>query len=739
MDPDSQLLHRFHRKGDSLAFQQLVETHAGMVHATASRVTCDAALAQDIAQETFLALARSGSTAIQSVGAWLHHVAWQKARDRVRGESRRQKYEAAAAGHLHQPPEAPTWQEIEPLLDEALEALPAPARNLLIQRFLLGMTQQDLAVRAGLSQSTVSRLLTKAIADLRTLLKARGVTCAGSLAAVLTAHRIEAAPPALMASLGKLSLSSIGAATPTVLLSQVILSFLMKTTVSKTLLAAAALLAVSGAAYDLGSSDPWLLSLFRQPTATGSLDQKSTLSPTTAALPQAATNAAKATAPQDTATAPRNGKQTLTSDTPEVRLAKLGQIGKESDFKALVLKLFTTGDSRHIASELKRLMGIDLTGAELTYGLKSPMSLESAILLHLARGHPRETLSWMAMLDGNNSLMADIIYKQIFQKHPDITAESMAALLPPGPNREEVLSILRSQQDPVAEAQNLIQTQRDPRVRQDQLWKLANTWPAARADEAVKWALENLSGRDLEIFLPRIAHHLSTGSPDAALALMNQITDPKLLHRTFVESLYGLVYENSRMTDVVALIGRLQGADRASAISALSSKWVQRDQEGLMQWINALESPADFEAALPQTLMRLTPENYAKAMDTLMPQLDGTLDAALIKAATPYSSGTLHTSMDIIQRLTRLPQYSTLGSGQQGPQDLLWQAVSKTASNWVTMYGAQAAQGAQWIDSLTFRTPADKAAVAAQLYQQWKISQPEAAAEWAARAGVTVP
>ena len=735
MDPDSQLLHRFHRKGDALAFQQLVETHAGMVHATACRVTGDAALAQDVAQETFLALARNGSTAIQSVGAWLHHVAWQKARDRVRRESRRHKYEAAAAEHLHQPPCEPTWHEIEAHLDEALEVLAAPTRDLLIQRFLLGFTQQDMARLAGVSQSTISRLLTSALKDLRDVLKTKSITCGSGLAAALAAHRIEAAPAALMASLGKLSLSSAGAATPTVILTPVILPLVMKTLVSKTAVAAAAMLLVSATAYDLGSSAPWLLSLFRKPELAAVLPVKSAVKPSVLAPAAKGPSSVKAAS-----TIPgKNGTQATASDTAEVRQAKLARINKESDFKALILKLFTSRDPLHIASELKRLMGIDFTGAELSHGLKSPMSLETAILLKLAREHPKETLGWMALLDGINPLMADIVYAQIIKKHPEITAESMAAILPAGPNREQVLSVLRSQQDPVAEAQNLLNSQLDARQRQDQLWKLANTWPVARSDEAVKWALENLSGRDLEIFLPRVAHHLSSASPDAALALMNQITDSKLLSKTFVESLYGLVYENSRTADMLPLLDRLQGAERAAAISALSSKWVQKDQQGLMQWINSLESSADFEAALPLTLMRLTPENYTQAMNTLMPQLDGTLDVALIKAAMPYSSETLPTGMDIIHRLTQLPQYSSIGSGQQGNQDLLWQAVHKTAGAWVTMYGAQAAEGAQWIDSLTFRTPADKAAVAAQLYDQWKISQPAAAAEWAAGAGVKVP
>jgi hypothetical protein len=332
-----------------------------------------------------------------------------------------------------------------------------------------------------------------------------------------------------------------------------------------------------------------------------------------------------------------------------------------------------------------------------------------------------------------------MVYPAIFKEHPEITAASIAATLPAGPNREQVLSLLRAQQNPIAEAQHILSTFQDLPTRLDRLWKLADLWPKGRADEAVKWALENLSGSDLETFLPRVVHHLSSASPDAALALMNQITDPKLLRKVLGDSLYGLVHEASRMSDVVPLIGKLQGEDRAAAISSLSSQWVQVDQEGLMQWINSLESAADFEAALPQTLMQLTPENYAKAMATLMPQLDGTLDAALIKAAMPGSSGAVGTTTDIIHRLTQLPQYSTIGAGQQGNQDLLWQAVRRTAAGWISLYGAKAPQGAVWIDSLSFRSPADKASVATQLYNQWKISDPSGAAAWATSAGVQVP
>lgn len=53
MTPDSDLLQRYHHSGDSLAFDELVRAHSVMVHATACRVTQNAALAEEVAQEVF--------------------------------------------------------------------------------------------------------------------------------------------------------------------------------------------------------------------------------------------------------------------------------------------------------------------------------------------------------------------------------------------------------------------------------------------------------------------------------------------------------------------------------------------------------------------------------------------------------------------------------------------------------------------------------------------------------------
>src|SRR4051812_11776254 len=191
MDSHRHLLARYHRHGDADAFCALVGDHAGMVFATARRITRDAALAEDVAQETFLELARSGHEAVECVAAWLHRVAWRKACNAVRGESRRRHSEQAAAQVLHEVPGVTadgTWAEMEPLIDGLLDELPANLREPLVQHYLEGRTQQELAARLGVSQSTVSRLLDSAIGELRSALRRKGVICSAGLATLLSAQ-----------------------------------------------------------------------------------------------------------------------------------------------------------------------------------------------------------------------------------------------------------------------------------------------------------------------------------------------------------------------------------------------------------------------------------------------------------------------------------------------------------------------------------------------------------------------
>ena len=216
---DLQLLSRYHLEGDATAFRDLVQAHAGMVFATARRITRDEAMAEDVAQETFFQLARQSRHITQSVAAWLHRVAWRRACNAVRDAATRRRIEedaAASEAAVREPAQhEATWTEVQTVLDEAIDELPDNLRVPLVMHFLQGRSQRDIAEQMGVNQSTVSRHVDEGLSVLRDHLRTRGLLCGAGLAALLTANSASAAPATLLASLAKLSMSGIGASTAT--------------------------------------------------------------------------------------------------------------------------------------------------------------------------------------------------------------------------------------------------------------------------------------------------------------------------------------------------------------------------------------------------------------------------------------------------------------------------------------------------------------------------------------------
>ena len=241
MPSDLQHLQRYATTGDAHAFRELVQAHAAMVHATALRVTHDAAAAQDVAQETFLELARRAGSITQCVAAWLHRVAWNRACDAVRRDSTRKRFEQAMAETWHTDREA-TWPDIEPHVDEALNELPKELREVLVLYFLEGRTQAEVARYLGKNQATVSRAIERGISAMREALRSRGVIAGAGLVALFAAQPAHAMPVAVQASLGKLSFTGIGASSAITPAASVFTTstFITMVTTTKTLLAIAA-------------------------------------------------------------------------------------------------------------------------------------------------------------------------------------------------------------------------------------------------------------------------------------------------------------------------------------------------------------------------------------------------------------------------------------------------------------------------------------------------------------------
>ena len=220
MIEDTELLQRYAERQDADAFSELVRRHAGLVYSVSLRVTGNRADAEDAAQECFMDLAGNAGVISSSLLGWLQLRALSRAVDIIRRASARRRYEERTM-HRDDEPGRARWQEIAPHVDQALAELPEDLRMPLILHYLVARSQRDIAGELGVNQSTVSRRIDKGLDELRKRLKKAGIVPSVTvLGTLLSENAIAAAPPTLMAALGKMAMagtrgSATGTAGPT--------------------------------------------------------------------------------------------------------------------------------------------------------------------------------------------------------------------------------------------------------------------------------------------------------------------------------------------------------------------------------------------------------------------------------------------------------------------------------------------------------------------------------------------
>jgi RNA polymerase sigma-70 factor (ECF subfamily) len=206
-ETDFDLLHRFAGLGDAAAFAQIIQRYSGFVFATCLRVIGDSARAEDLSQETFFRLMRRPHEVNQNLGGWLHRTATHLAVDALRSESSRRKREIIYTQECDH--EASTWAELSPMVDQALSEMPEEPRMLLMQHFLLGKSQSDLAEELSVSPSTICRRIQQGLEDMRVRLRLKGIyALPAALAALLCHVTARQAPASLTVELGKMAIFS---------------------------------------------------------------------------------------------------------------------------------------------------------------------------------------------------------------------------------------------------------------------------------------------------------------------------------------------------------------------------------------------------------------------------------------------------------------------------------------------------------------------------------------------------
>ena len=126
---------RWITRRDAEAFRALMERHARMVFATSRRILRNDTEAEDITLECFEALATAERGQPRELGAWLHGMAVNKCRMRIRTEGRRKEREARYAATQQEHVETPL-DDVYAHVDEAIAELPEDIRS--VWQYLTG-------------------------------------------------------------------------------------------------------------------------------------------------------------------------------------------------------------------------------------------------------------------------------------------------------------------------------------------------------------------------------------------------------------------------------------------------------------------------------------------------------------------------------------------------------------------------------------------------------------------------
>ena len=184
--------------GSEEALAALYDRHAGGIHAVALRLTRDRQIAEEVVQETFLALwnrAELFDPGVASLATWLRAIARNRTVDRLRAAGRRPPLvslpgyadaDDADAGFERLSPDAVVLGGAAPepgpeaaaesaavrvAIDTALAGMTELERGVILLAYRDGLTQSEISERLGWPLGTVKTRTRRALAHLRAALE----------------------------------------------------------------------------------------------------------------------------------------------------------------------------------------------------------------------------------------------------------------------------------------------------------------------------------------------------------------------------------------------------------------------------------------------------------------------------------------------------------------------------------------------------------------------------------------
>ena len=220
---DMDLVREYAARNSEPAFEMLVRRHVSLVYSVALRQVGNPAQAEEISQAVFLILARKAARLRPDtvLAAWLHETARFASASFLRGEMRRRnrEQEAYVQSKLQEPTPDLAWEQLAPLLDEAIGQLGKADRNAVVLRFFQNKSAREIAAALNVHESAAQKRLNRAVEKLRAYFLKRGaVVSAGALTGALSIHSVQGAPAHLAASVIAVSAKETAISTSTLTL-----------------------------------------------------------------------------------------------------------------------------------------------------------------------------------------------------------------------------------------------------------------------------------------------------------------------------------------------------------------------------------------------------------------------------------------------------------------------------------------------------------------------------------------